>query len=312
MDFWTYSCVNCIRTLPHLKRWHEKYSDLGLVIIGVHSPEFEFEKIPENVQGAISKYELPYAVAMDNDFRTWDGYNVLYWPTKFLIDGNGYIRYSLIGERRYDETERTIRELLIENGASLDSVSTSDVADASMDEGARTGDSETSLTAELFAGNEWSDPNGIHYIRNPEFYYQKDEVRMYQDPGHRRNNYIFLQGSWRNGPEYLTHGRKTEGLDDYLAVQFNASSVNAVMSPKDAGSAFELVITLDGEYLTPSQVGEDVVIRSNGVSIVKVDSSRMYQLVELGGFESHKLRLSSNSDQFSLYSLTFGAYREGP
>ena len=95
-------------------------------------------------------------------------------------------------------------------------------------------------------------------------------------------------------------------------VSIAAGTINAVMSPKDAGSAFELVITLDGEYLSPSQVGEDVVIRSNGVSIVKVDSSRMYQLVELGGFESHKLRLSSNSDQISLYSLTFGAYREGP
>lgn len=312
LDFWTYSCVNCIRTIPHLKSWHEKYADHGLVIIGVHSPEFEFEKISGNIQEAITRYELPYAVAMDNDFETWDDYNVLYWPTKFLVDANGNIRYTLVGEGRYEETEKVIRELLVENGASLDSVTVGGSVDVPEDGSSKTPDPETSLTVELFAGYMWSDPNAVHYIRNPEFYYQKDESRMYQDPGHRRNNFIFLQGAWLNGAEYITHGRQTANLEDYIAVTFNASSVNAVLAPKSEGQSFEVVVTLDGEYLSPEQMGEDVVIRKDGASIVKVDTPRMYQIVDLPSFQTRALRLSSDSDHFSLYSFTFGAYPEGP
>ena len=116
IDFWTYTCINCIRTLPYLKSWHEKYKDKGLIIIGVHTPEFEFEKNPENVAKAIKDFGIEYAVMQDNDYATWRVYNNRYWPAKYFIDKNGKIRDTHFGEGEYDESEKLIQELLKEAG----------------------------------------------------------------------------------------------------------------------------------------------------------------------------------------------------
>jgi len=118
-DIWTYTCINCIRTLPFITAWDDKYADQGLLIIGVHSPEFEFEKDPENVQIAIEKYGISYPVVLDNDKKTWKAFENRYWPHKFLVDYEGYIRYDKIGEGGYDETEKRIQQLLDERAASL-------------------------------------------------------------------------------------------------------------------------------------------------------------------------------------------------
>lgn len=112
VDFWTYSCINCQRTLPYLNSWHEKYSDKGLIIIGIHTPEFEFEKDINNVRAAVKKYGVRYPVVLDNDYSTWDAYGNRYWPRKYLIDLTGNIVYDHIGEGAYKETERKIQELL--------------------------------------------------------------------------------------------------------------------------------------------------------------------------------------------------------
>lgn len=120
VDFWTYTCINCIRTLPYLRSWHEKYADKGLVIVGVHTPEFEFEKNANNVAKAITDFELKYPIMQDNDFATWNAYHNRYWPAKYLIDKNGRIRYTHFGEGKYDETEKVIQELLTEMGETID------------------------------------------------------------------------------------------------------------------------------------------------------------------------------------------------
>ena len=117
VDFWTYTCINCQRTFPYLKSWHEKYQDQGLVIIGVHSPEFEFEKNAANVKEAIKDFDIKYPVMQDNDFTTWRAYKNRYWPAKYLIDADGVVRYTHFGEGDYDETESKIQELLKEAGA---------------------------------------------------------------------------------------------------------------------------------------------------------------------------------------------------
>ena len=109
VDFWTYTCINCIRKLPYLKSWDEKYGDKGLVIIGVHSPEFEFEKKYENVLNAVEEYDIKYAVGQDNNYATWRNYQNRYWPHKFLIDIDGYVVYDHIGEGDYDKTEIKIQ-----------------------------------------------------------------------------------------------------------------------------------------------------------------------------------------------------------
>ena len=117
VDFWTYSCINCIRTLPYVKSWHDKYADQGLVIIGMHSPEFSFEKERAGVIEAAKKFGLEYPIAQDNDFVTWRSFNNMYWPSKYLIDRNGVIRYTHIGEGAYEETEQMIQRLLAEPDA---------------------------------------------------------------------------------------------------------------------------------------------------------------------------------------------------
>ena len=119
VDFWTYTCINCIRTFPYLRSWHKKYADKGLVILGVHTPEFEFEKLRENVIEAMGKFGIEYPVAQDNDYGTWGAFNNRFWPAKYLIDKDGYIRYTHFGEGAYQETEQVIRELLAETGADL-------------------------------------------------------------------------------------------------------------------------------------------------------------------------------------------------
>jgi cytochrome c biogenesis protein CcdA/thiol-disulfide isomerase/thioredoxin len=121
IDFWTYSCINCLRTLPHVTGWYERYRGSGLVVVGVHSPEFAFERVPGNVRGAVDRLGVDYPVALDNGFETWDAYQNRYWPAKYLIDRSGQLRYAHFGEGAYDETERLIRRLLAEPGERLPS-----------------------------------------------------------------------------------------------------------------------------------------------------------------------------------------------
>ncbi|MGI9050684.1 MAG: redoxin domain-containing protein [Rubrobacteraceae bacterium] len=118
LDFWTYSCYNCQHTQPYLNDWHKKYADKGLLIIGVHKPEFEFEKDPANVEAAVKEAKIHYPVVLDNHDGTWNAYNQLYWPTMYLIDANGFVRYKHIGEGSYGETEAKIKELLAEKNRS--------------------------------------------------------------------------------------------------------------------------------------------------------------------------------------------------
>jgi thiol-disulfide isomerase/thioredoxin len=114
VHFWTYTCINCIHTIPYLNDWYQKYSNKGLVIVSIHRPEFEFEKNIDNVKAAVQQYEIKYPVLQDNNYGTWDAYGNLYWPRDYLIDNQGLIRYNHVGEGGYDQTEKTIQSLLVE------------------------------------------------------------------------------------------------------------------------------------------------------------------------------------------------------
>ena len=124
VDFWTYSCINCLRTLPHLKAWDASYRAAGLTIVGVHSPEFAFERVPDNVRSAVERLDIRYPVALDNDFATWRAYANQYWPAKYLIDRDGRVRFHHFGEGAYEDTERRIRRLLGETVTKLPTSST--------------------------------------------------------------------------------------------------------------------------------------------------------------------------------------------
>lgn len=315
VDFWTYTCVNCIRTLPYLKAWHDKYADKGLVIVGVHAPEFEFEKNRENVTNAVEEFEIKYPVAQDNDMETWRAFDNMYWPAKYLVDKDGLIRYTHFGEGAYAETEEWIRGLLAETGADLSDVPADTLPEPVPDSNALNADPEQALTRELYAGYERNygtllSRSAPPYILHEEYYEKQDEAIEYTDPGGHKNHFLYLQGLWRNEAERIVHARETANYEDYLAVQFYATSVNAVMAPMNS-SPVHVRVTLNDAPVADEAAGADVMFDDDGSSYIVVDEERMYNILNMPEFGGHELKLSSNSPDFSLFAYTFGAYQGG-
>ncbi len=307
LDFWTYTCVNCVRTLSYIKDWHAKYADEGLLIIGVHTPEFEFEKLPENVRAAVSDLGIQYPVAQDNNRVTFSIYRVQAWPTKYIMDGTGFVRYYHRGEGAYADTEKVIRFLLEESGRDLSHIEPDSSPDPQRIAGTRATDPEQFITRELYGGTRRNIDFGGAYIANQEYYEEAGVIREYTDPGERRNHFIFLQGHWLNEPENLRHARATDNYEDYLGIKFYANEVNAVLDV-EPGAEYQFRVTMDGAPIPRESAGADVTYDGNGDSIVVVDSARMYRLVRQGEVSAHELLLMPKGEDFSLFSFTFGAY----
>ncbi len=311
IDFWTYTCVNCIRTFPFLREWHDKYADQGLVIVGVHSPEFEFEKKRENVEAAVAKHGMRWPIVQDNDFETWRNYNNLYWPAKYLIDKNGIIQYTHFGEGAYMETEQKIRELLAEIDAPVSEIPLGSDDGPVPDPQSRSS-RETGQTRELYAGYLRNNNVIIPYIGNNEYYTTPPDITaLYQDPEEHRNHSLYLHGLWTKGPESVTHARDTEALEDYVALKFFGTSVNVVINHEE-DTPFNVVVTLDGEPIPTTHRGDDIQQDKAGNTFFLVDEPRLYRVVEQPEYSGHELRLASNSDQFSVFAFTFGSYAQGP
>ena len=267
VDFWTYTCINCIRTFPALKEWDRHYSDKGLTIVGVHTPEFTFERKADNVREAIDQNGLAYPVAQDNDFATWNAWGNQYWPAKYLIDARGSVRYTHFGEGGYDQTDRAIRALLAESGTE------------------RLGGPATART-------ETADPG----VRTPETYLGTDRAEAFL-PGppvrgtHRYRgvegdlppNHFALEGAWRAQRESAT------ALDNAsLRTRFTARKVFLVMR-SEGGTPRRVGVSLDGRPLDPVTVTRD----------------RLYTLVELPEAGEHRLSLRFE-EGITAYAFTFG------
>jgi thiol-disulfide isomerase/thioredoxin len=309
IDFGTYTCVNCIRTLPYLKDWYSKYAVEGLVIVGVHSPEFEFEKLTENVARSVSDFELEYPIAQDNDFGTWRAYSNRFWPAKYLADQDGTVRYAHFGEGAYDETEEHIRNLLEETGADLSGVAVNDIPPPETDPKSRTADRALGITREIYGGYLRNASSQGVYVADPVYYDEPERVFEYHDNGFHQNQFIYLQGLWFNGLEELRHARQTKDYEDHIALKFFATSVNAVIN-FEGQAPFEVNVTIDGRPLRPKEAGTDLVTR-DARSFFTVNQARLYEVVALPEFGGHELTLSSNSPDFAFFAFTFGAYTEG-
>ena len=322
IDFWTYSCINCIRTLPFLQTWHERYADEGLVILGVHTPEFEFEKVYDNVVEHSEEMGVSWPVVQDNEFTVWRSYANRFWPAKYLIDKDGVIRYRHFGEGRYPETEEAIRQLLAETGAETDALALPLPEDQQVDSTYRT---EASLrrTPELFAG--WRFTNlgervGIGqkpiYKEAAQVSYrranQSSEVADFETPTQVVVDNMYFQGPWAIGPESARHARETDSYDeDFILLAYSSRSVNAVLT-SDSGEPYKVLVKINNQFLTEENKGEDVVIDENGVSYVMVTSPKAYYLVEHPSWQENQyLQLFSTSDDFGLFSFTFGTYEDG-
>jgi thiol-disulfide isomerase/thioredoxin len=314
VDFWTYTCVNCIRTMPFLRNWQEKYAGEGLVIVGVHAPEFEFEKISANVASATAEFGLDYPVAQDDDFTTWRGYNNRSWPAKYLLDKDGIVRYTHIGEGGYDETELAIRELLRDAGSDLRHIERNE--DPGPEFVARAYgviDPQNRITRELYGGwNRNATPNGL-YIAHANYYNGSDRVVDYIDPGEHFNQAMFLQGTWINGLEAIKHGRATANYEDYIAMRVFTRSANIVIDLEEGVEPFTVRVSVtDAETdieraLDESEAGVDIIYR-DGESLLEVTEGRMYFALSLPEYSETKLKFSSNSPDFALFAMTFGAY----
>ncbi len=287
VDFWTYTCINCIRTIPYLNSWHEKYADKGLVIIGVHTPEFEFEKDTVNVRAAVEKYGIKYPVVQDNDYATWNAFGNHYWPHKFLIDSEGYIRYDHIGEGGYDETEQQIVELLKERDQSVQ-MGYAKVIPGETDF-AKIG------TPELYLGYQFARQG----IGNSEGL-KPEETVGYKLPNSFEPNVVYLEGQWKNNSDNVELVSET----GRVALVFTAKNVNIVAGSSANASA--VILELDGAPIPASSFGTDASMDSvrGGVA---VSSQRLYNIVSLPAYaKEKKLIFTVNGKGFRFYTFTFG------
>ena len=313
IDFWTYTCINCVRTFPFLREWHAKYGDLGLTIIGVHSPEFEFEKITENVLDSMEQYDIGWLVAQDNDFRTWRAFNNRYWPAKYLIGPAMDIRYQHFGEGDYLETEHEIRRALLDAGWDVTDIPEGTTAVAPVRDPQSRGQ-----TRELYGGTR-RNYGSVQYAAQTAYYLEAGTAQHYTDVTGslesrlqaRDHHKWYLQGLWRNEEEAIVHARTTENLEDYLAFKFTSRTVNVVLTLPEDGEPFNVYIEMDGRWLRPNETGADILFDGDGRSYVRVTRNDLYRLVVLDEWSTHELKLRSNSDQLAIFAFTFGSYLGG-
>lgn len=315
IDFWTYTCINCIRTFPFLKQWNSRYADDGLVIVGVHTPEFEFEKVYENVVEATQTNNLSWTMAQDNDFVTWRSYSNRFWPAKYLIDKDGIVRYTHFGEGGYAETESLIRELLAEANPSFLENSLPLPEDQTLDPGfliSRDGE----VTRELYGGYSRGESDRVFgrggYVQQMEYFDTKNQVFDFVVTEDLEPHKLNFQGPWFIGPESSTHGRTTEDFEDYLTLVYSATSVNAVLT-SSSGEPYKVRVTVEDEYLTENNKGSDIVIGDDGESYLWVTAPSLYNVINNESYVRREtLKMSSNSPDFGLFAFTFGIYDTGP
>ncbi len=279
VDFWTYTCINCIRTLPFVTSWYDKYRKDGFVVIGVHTPEFAFEKETKNVEDAIKRYNIHYPVAQDNDYATWNNYNNQFWPAEYLIDANGVIRRTHFGEGEYDKTEKAIQALLKEAGKKvqmpLDTVQ------------------DQTPTGQI----------------SPETYLGSDRMQYYFPGGNLPTgeqtftlsddlsaNSFSYGGTWN-----ILGDRAVAGKGAVLNYIFTASKVYIILNPGSNKNG-TVKVSLDGKPIDPKVSGSDV---KNG--IITVDSDRLYEVVDFHGkTENHILEFEFQTPGIQAFTFTFG------
>jgi thiol-disulfide isomerase/thioredoxin len=278
VDFWTYSCINCLRTLPYTKAWYKQYGPADFVLVGVHSPEFAFEQDTANVQHALAQFGISYPVAQDNGFQTWKAFHNEYWPAEYLIDANGRIRKADFGEGGYDAMDAAIRRLLAEAGHPVASgVDVSTAAEGDDDD--ETAESYLGLARlERFASNEKA-------VAGP---------RTYSFPKSLGEDQIAYKGPWN-----LSDQAAKPGKGSALELQFSADKVYLVIGPGHGGD--KIGVSLDGEPVAAA-AGADV----KGSDVV-LDTVRLYNLIDLKGKPgSHRLRLKFLDPGTAVYAFTFG------
>jgi cytochrome c biogenesis protein CcdA/thiol-disulfide isomerase/thioredoxin len=289
VDFWTYSCINCLRTLPYVKAWAEKYRDQGLVVIGVHAPEFAFERNVGNVTKAMKDLGINYPVAIDNDFKIWRAFNNEYWPAHYFADAQGRIRYHHFGEGEYAESERVIQQLLREAGAAKVA---DDLINASAEGVQLAPDMHEVQSPETYVGYQRAE----HFV--PETSLVPDKVSAYTSPAQLALNDWSLGGQWKVGSERATASAPASRI----VYRFHARDLHLVLGPGADGKPVRFKVLIDGKAPSGDH-GVDVAPDGSG----RVTEQRLYQLVrQSGGVTDRTFSIEFLDPGVSAYAFTFG------
>ncbi len=290
VDFWTYSCINCLRALPFVKSWYEKYKDHGLVVIGVHAPEFAFEKDADNVRRAVTDLKINYPVALDNDYAVWQAFNNQYWPAHYFSDATGRIRAHHFGEGDYDESERIIRKLLTEAGQT-------DLPPPGMGAAVAAGvqappDERHDQSPETYVGfrraENFASPGG----------FAQDQAHRYAAPAALKLNQWALNGSWSVDPEKAV----LDAAQGKIVFRFFARDLHLVLGPGSDGKPVRFRVLLDGAAPAENH-GTDTDRNGAGT----IDRQRLYQLIrQAGEVGEHVFSIEFLDSGVQAYSFTFG------
>src|ERR687891_859199 len=307
---WTYTCINSIRPMPYIDNWNQKYSDKGLVIVGVHSPEFEFEKNHANVKDAIKRFGITYPVIIDSDHGTWNAYENNYWPRYYLIDTQGYIRYDHIGEGDYNQIEKAIQSLVAERAALMGAKEISfnkKPTTLIKPESLYYIDLRQSTTPEIYIGyNTARTPLG-----NPEGF-KPDQTVSYAIPSNTnfKPSIVYLQGKWKNNPDSM----ELQSDTGRIALLYYAKSVNIIAGGQGGG-----IVSNDnddklaaGGYgqaagnstanISDNSLGQD--LSSDGS--FRIDGQRLYNLAIHNNYAAHYILIDIKGKGFQFYTFTFG------
>lgn len=289
VDFWTYSCINCIRTLPYIRAWADKYREQGLVVIGVHSPEFAFEKKPDNVKAAIARFGITYPVAVDNDFRLWRAFRNTYWPALYFVDAEGRIRHHQFGEGNYERSEQVIRELLAEAAGRRPAHAEAVTPQASGAEAAP--DLAALRSGETYLGSAqatgFASPQGLGTERPQDY-----------TVGDLAPNRWGLSGTWTIASDHVA----SQAADAALVYRFHARDLHLVLGPGTDGRPVRFRVTLDGAP-PGADHGTDIDADGNGV----ISGTQLYQLVrQSGAVRGRRFEIRFLAPGATAYAFTFG------
>jgi thiol-disulfide isomerase/thioredoxin len=289
VDFWAYSCINCLRTLPYIEAWAQKYKDSGLVVIGVHTPEFDFEKQLPNVQRAVQKYGITYPIALDSNHAIWDAFQNEYWPAHYFIDAKGKVRFEHFGEGNYDQSERWIQQLLAERAAKPMPATTVSVHGQGVEAASDASEVQSPETYIGYARAEhFASPGGI----------KEDGDKTYTAPAQPRLNEWGLAGQWEDREPIAV----LKSAGGRIVFHFHARDLHLVLGPSAGGKPVRFRVTIDGQPPGNSH-GVDTDAQGDGV----VTDHRLYQLVRLKGtVTDHVFAIEFEDPGVQAFSFTFG------
>jgi len=305
VDFWEYTCVNCLRALPYEKVWYDRYKQYNFVIVGVHTPEFSFSGEKANVAAADARLGVTWPVVLDGNSVVWQRYQNEYWPHEFLVDGDGHVVLDHVGEGDYPATERAIQDLIRKQQPGVD----------------------LPKPMELLAADSYTKPGAVCYPQTPEVYvglwkspdaslgnregYHRDAVVSYSDSGRNHfDGFVYLQGPWFNAEQAMVYSGKDVASDDHLDVRYHAIQVVSVMKP-ETGKPITVYVDQDQKPLAQKDAGSDIRYDASGQSYVVVDQARAYELVMNKYFGHHDLRLRPAAYGLGVYSFAFESCEVG-